>query len=165
MTRAWHIWASSVCCVEDLTPSQKGAVAEAAITAAAVELGLVVLRPVCEGHRYDIMFDFDPQVMRVQCKLARRHSGVLSVQLQTSRCTPAGYIRTSYTAAEVDVIAAYSPEIHRSFLIPISEVSERRSVHLRLEPTKNNQAQRIKWARDYDFATAIGRLRPGAPRG
>jgi hypothetical protein len=62
-------------------------------------------------------------------------------------------------------ITAYSPEIHRCFLIPISEASERRSVHLRLEPTKNNQVQRIKWARDYDFATAIGRLRPGAARG
>jgi len=30
-----------------------GAIAEAAITAAAVELGVVVLRPVIEGRRYD----------------------------------------------------------------------------------------------------------------
>jgi hypothetical protein len=38
-----------------LTPSQKGAVAEAAVTTAAIELGLTVLRPLCEGRRYDIV--------------------------------------------------------------------------------------------------------------
>jgi hypothetical protein len=65
------------------------------------------------------------------------------------------------TAAEVDTIAAYSPELHRGFLIPISEVSGRRSIHLRLDPTKNNQADGIKWARDYEFASAIDRLRSG----
>jgi hypothetical protein len=31
----------------------KGAVAETAITARAVELGIVVLKPVVEGRRYD----------------------------------------------------------------------------------------------------------------
>ena len=58
--------------------------------------------------------------------------------------------RRTYTAAEVDTIAAYSPELHRGFLIPISEASGRRSIYLRLDPTKNNQANGIKWARDYE---------------
>jgi hypothetical protein len=148
--------------VNDLTPSQKGAVAEAAITAMTIQLGLTVLRPLCEGRRYDLVIDLEPALLRVQCKLARRISGVLSVKLQTSRCTPGGYVRTSYTAAEVDTIAAYSPELHRGFLIPISEASGRRSIYLRLDPTKNNQANGIKWARDYEFAPAIDRLRSGA---
>jgi hypothetical protein len=67
----------------------------------------------------------------------------------------------TYTAAEVDAIAAYSPQPHRGFLIPISEAAGRRAIHLRLEPTENNQAQRINWARDYEFAPAIERLRSG----
>jgi len=148
--------------VNDLTPSQKGAVAEAAITAMAIQLGLVVLRPLSEGRRYDIMLDLDPELLRVQCKLARRRAGVLSVRLQTNRYTPRGYVMPCYTAAEVDVIAAYSPELHRGFLIPIAEAADRRGIHLRLDPTRNNQAQGIKWARDYEFAPAIGRLRSGA---
>jgi hypothetical protein len=145
--------------VYDLTPSQKGAVAEAAITAMAIQLGLVVLRPLCEGRRYDLAIDLEPELLRVQCKLARRLAGVLLVGLATNRYTPGGYVSTSYTPNEVDVIAAYSPELHRGFLIPISEASGRRAIHLRLEPTRNNQAQRIKWARDYEFAPAIERLR------
>jgi hypothetical protein len=146
--------------MNELTPSQKGAAAEAAITAEAIQLGLTVLRPLCEGRRYDLVIDLEPNLLRVQCELARRLSGVLSVHLQTSRYTPSGgYVTTSYTADEIDAIAAYSPDLHRCFLIPISEASERRALHLRLDPTKNNQAQGIKWARDYEFASGIDRLR------
>jgi hypothetical protein len=124
-------------------------------------LGLTVLRPLCEGRRYDLAVDLEPELLRVQCKLARRVSGVLSVRLKTNRLTPAGYVSTSYSAAEVDAIAAYEPELHRGFLIPIDEAAGRSAVHLRLDPTRNNQVRGIKWARDYELASAIARLRPG----
>jgi hypothetical protein len=81
--------------VDHLTPSQKGAAAEAAIAAMAIELGLTVLRPLCEGRRYDLVIDLEPTLLRIQCKLARRLGGVLSVRLQTNRYTPAGYVSTS----------------------------------------------------------------------
>ena len=145
--------------MDDLTPSQKGAVAEAAIAAAAIQLGLVVLRPLCEGRRYDLMLDLDPALLRVQCKLARHRGGVLSVNLQTSRHTPRGYVRTSYSASEIDAVAVYSPHLGRCFLIPIEHVAGRRAVHLRLDPTRNNQAQRINWARDYELHAVVARLR------
>jgi hypothetical protein len=145
--------------VNDLTPSQKGAVAEAAITAAAIQLGLVVLRPRCEGGRYDLMFDLDPALLRVQCKLARRAPGVVCVHLNTNRCTPSGYVSTSYTATEIDAVAAYSPHLNRCFLLPIDQVAGRRAIHLRVDPTKNNQAEGIRWAEDYEFQAVIQRLK------
>jgi hypothetical protein len=145
--------------VNQLTPSQKGAAAEAAISAAAIQLGLTVLRPLCEGRRYDLVIDLEPELLRIQCKMARRVSGVLSVCLQTCRYTPAGYISTSYTVDEVDAIAAYSPDLRRSFLIPIREAADRRSFYLRVDPTRNNQAKGIRWARDYDFDVVIRRIR------
>jgi hypothetical protein len=145
--------------MRELNPSQKGAVAEAAITTAAVELGFTVLRPLCEGRRYDLVIDLEPELLRVQCKLGRYLSGVVVVNLSTSRFTPGGYVRTSYTAIEVDAIGVYSPALHRSFLIPIAEVSGGRSVHLRVDPARNNQAEGIKWARDYEFEPVIASLR------
>jgi hypothetical protein len=141
--------------VDGLTPSQKGGVAEAAITCAAIQLGLTVLRPLCEGRRYDVIVDLEPKLLRVQCKLARRIEGVLLVSLQTCRHTPHGYVRTSYSAAEIDAVGIFSPELQRCFLIPIHEVSGRSSISLRLDPTGNNQARSIKWARDYDFDSQI----------
>jgi len=144
--------------VKDLTPSQRGAVAEAAIRLAAIELGLVVLLPASEGGRYDLAIDLEPRLLRVQCKLAQHLAGVLHVRVSTSRYTPRGYVRTSYSAEEIDAIGAYSPELRRCFLVPIDEVPNRNAMHLRLDPTKNNQADRIKWARDYEFDAIIARL-------
>jgi hypothetical protein len=145
--------------VDELTPSQKGAAAEAAIASAAIQLGLTVLRPLCEGRRYDLVIDLEPTLLRVQCKLARRTGGVLAVGLQTCRHTPNGYVRTSYSATEIDAICAYSPELGKCYLLPIAAISRRRSLHLRLDPTVNNQAEGITWARDHELEPAIERLR------
>ncbi len=141
----------------DLTPSQKGAVAEAAITTAAIELGLTVLRPLCDGRRYDIVIDLEPTLLRVQCKLARQLNGALLVPMKTNRYTPQGYVSTSYTADEVDAIAAYAPASKSCYLLPLHDVANRRAVHLRLAPTRNSQAQGIRWARDYEFETSLRR--------
>jgi hypothetical protein len=146
--------------MRELTPSQKGAAAEAAITATAIQLGLTVLRPLCEGRRYDIVIDLEPELLRVQCKLAQLLAGVLRVSLQTNRCTPAGYVSTSYTPDEVDAVAAYSPALNRCFLVPIREVSGRRAMYLRLDPTKNNQCTGIRWAESYAFEAMIRERTP-----
>jgi Pyruvate/2-oxoacid:ferredoxin oxidoreductase gamma subunit len=147
--------------VDHLTPSQKGAAAEAGVTALAIQLGLTVLRPLCEGSRYDLIIDLEPQLLRVQCKFAQSLDGVLVVRLKTNRCTPRGYVSTTYTVAEIDAICAYSPGLHRCFLIPASEIAERAAIHLRLDPARNNQALGIKWARNYELATMVQRLRAG----
>jgi hypothetical protein len=137
--------------MRNLTPSQKGAAAEAAITAAVIQLGLTVLRPLCEGRRYDLVVDLEPRLLRVQCKLGRLLDGVLFVHLETNRLTPSGYLATTYSADEVDAVGVFSPEIGRCFLIPIAQIAGRRAIHLRLEPAKNNQAQRINWAAEYEL--------------
>jgi hypothetical protein len=141
--------------MHELTPSQKGAAAEAAITAMVIQLGLTVLRPLCEGRRYDLVIDLEPQLLRVQCKLAKLENGVLAVRLQTNRYTPSGYVSTSYSAAEIDAVGAFCPQLNRGFLIPIAETAGRRAVHLRLAPTKNKQARGIRWADDYGLETMI----------
>jgi hypothetical protein len=141
-----------------LTTSQKGTIAEAVFTAAAIELGLFVLRPACEGGRYDLMIDLDPEVIRVQCKWAQLLvGGVLSIRLATCRCTPTGYVRTTYDSRQIDAIGAYSRELGRCYLIPITEVAGVRSIRLRLDPTANNQALRIHWAHDYELERSMRR--------
>lgn len=140
-----------------LTSTQKGAMAEAAVTTAAAELGLTVSRPMCEGRRYDLILDLEPRLLRVQCKLARSVEGALLIPIQTSRYTPQGYVCTGYSADEVDAIAAYAPASRRCYMLPIAEVTNHRAVHLRLSPTKNNQAQGIRWACDYEFGASLHR--------
>jgi hypothetical protein len=145
--------------MEHLTPSQKGAAAEAAISAAVIELGLTVLRPLCEGRRYDLVIDLEPDLVRVQCKLAKHLPGTLAICLTTNRCTPGGYVRTNYSPTEIDAIAAYAPALRSCFLIPIAEASGRREMRLRLDRPRNNQAQGIRWACDYELKSVLPRLR------
>lgn len=115
--------------------------------------------PALRGRRYDLIIDLESTLLRVQCKLARRTGGVLAIGLQTSRCTPRGYVRTSYSPAEIDAVGAYSAELSKCYLLPISAISGRRSLYLRLEPTGNNQAEGITWACDHELEPVIERLR------
>jgi hypothetical protein len=50
-----------------VTPNQRGAIAEAAITKVAVELGVIVSHPVLDAP-YDLVFDLSERLLRVQCK-------------------------------------------------------------------------------------------------
>ena len=95
----------------ELTPSQKGAAAEAAVTAAVIELGFTVLRPLCEGQRYDLVVDLRPQLLRLQCKLARLVDGVVWFDSHES-LTPSGYVSTSYGPDEIDAVAVFTPELN-----------------------------------------------------
>lgn len=143
--------------MEEWTSGRKGAVAEAEIAAAAIRLELPVLRPVAEGGRYDIVIDVGTRLLRVQCKWASRIGNVLNVRCATSRHTPRGYIKTTYSADEIDAIAAYAPDTDRCYLIPISEAAGMAGLSLRLAPTRNNQATNVRWAHDYEFETALRR--------
>jgi hypothetical protein len=148
--------------VRALTPSQKGAVAEARVTAAAIELGLTVLRPLCEGRRYDLVIDLGGSLLRVQCKWASRQGSVLCVRCITSRHTPRGYRRTTYSAGEVDAIAAYAPGPGACYLIPIKEADGRSTLSLRLAPTVNKQSANVRWAHDYELECSLRRNWPVA---
>ena len=48
-----------------LTTDQKGAIAEAAIALAAIELGVGVARPLAP-QRYDFVFDIEQALLRIQ---------------------------------------------------------------------------------------------------
>jgi PD-(D/E)XK endonuclease len=136
----------------------KGAIAEMAIQKAAVELGYVVLRPLVEGRRYDLIIDTGPALWRVQCKWAARKGSIVLVNTRTSRYTPHGYVRTTYSAAEIDRFGVYCQELNRCYFLPIGDVGRRYVVHLRLARAANNQEVAIKYAADYEFPGAIAQL-------
>jgi hypothetical protein len=131
----------------------KGAVAEQAIVLAAMELDVLVWRPVGEHGRCDLVLDVAKRLWRVQCKWGSLSpdKDVVIVRLGTSRYTPRGYLYTVYTADEVDLFGVYCGELGRCFLIPLADVAGQRQVHLRLQPARNGQKSCIKLAEDFDF--------------
>ena len=137
-----------------LTTDQKGAIAELAIDIAA-ELGVGVFKPLTDGERYDLIFDFRPRLVRVQCKWAAVAGDVLIVRCRSCRRTRHGLLHRAYTADEVDAIAAYSPELQRGFYVPIGCLAGRSNLQLRLSPSRNNQRLGINWADEFTLEARL----------
>ena len=94
-----------------MNSNEKGNVAELKIAAAAADLGIPVLRPMTEHGRYDLVFDVGGRLLKVQCKWGTLKAGVIRAQLAGCRVSPTqGYIRSTYDASEVDLIAIYVQE-------------------------------------------------------
>jgi prevent-host-death family protein len=140
-----------------LSSNDKGNIAEAAIAFHAVRLGIEVLKPTTEHGRYDLAFDLGKRIIRVQCKWARLTGDVVCVNLAGFRRTSDSYVRTKYTADEIDAVAGYCEPLDRVFLLPISEIAGRSAFHLRIAPAKNAQRAAINWAEEYSLG-AIAQL-------
>ncbi len=137
---------------------QKGAIAEIEVAAAAVRLGVPVFKPVAERGRADLVLEIGGQLLRVQCKWGRKRGDVIVVNIGGNYLTPAGYVRSTYSADEIDVVASYCQELDRCYLLPVSLIEGCRSIQLRLAPTRNNQRASLHWAAEYEFDGAIAQL-------
>jgi hypothetical protein len=142
-----------------LTTNQKGAIAEAEICCAAAWAGIAVYRPIADHSRADLLFDLGNRVARVQCKWERYEDGVIKIRLSTCRLSPTqGYIRTTYSAEEIDAVAVFCLTFDATYLLPISLVGGRREIFLRVDAARNNHQVGLKWARDFIFPGAIAQL-------
>jgi len=140
-----------------LTTTEKGALAELALAHHAARQGIVALRPVVEGRRYDLVLDFGDRLWRVQCKWGALRGAVVIVHTGTCRHTPHGYLRTTYTLDEIDALGVYCGDLDRCYLLPVAAVSGKNYVHLRLTPARNNQKALVTMACDYELG-AIAQL-------
>jgi hypothetical protein len=130
-------------------PVDVGHRTEAAILSELVRRGYRVLLPFGVNQRYDLVLESDGQFLKVQCKTGRLRDGVIrfkSVSVQSNtKC-----IRARDYAGEVDFFAVYCPENAGVYLIPTDEVTPNVNF-LRVDPTRNNQSKRVRWARDYEL--------------
>ena len=139
--------------------NRKGAVAEAEIAAAA-RAGIPVLRPLSDHGRYDLAFEIGDRLWRVQCKWGayRAEKGVIEVRVGASRCTPAGYVLSTYSADEIDLLAVYRDALDSSYLLPAVRIAGQRVLSLRVQPTRNGQRACTNLAADFEFHGAVAQL-------
>jgi hypothetical protein len=58
---------------------------------------------------------------------------------------------------EINAIPVYAPDTDCCYLIPVEETEGHVTLSLRLTPTGNNQAERVRWAHDYELASSLER--------
>ena len=140
-----------------LTTDQKGAVAEAKIATAAIELGIGVSKPL-SPLPYDLVFDLGRSVLRIQCKWAVLDGETVVVRCRRCRRGRQGLIQRRYDEGEVDAFAAYCQALERCFLVLVEELVARTTFMLRVAPTRNNQRALVNWASAYDFSAKLEQL-------
>lgn len=139
--------------------NDKGNVAELAIATAAARLGLMVLRPMTEHGRYDLVLGVGSQLFRVQCKWGACDGETIRVRLASSYHSPTrGYVARTYRPEEVDLVAVYCERTGTCYLVPIDVVAGLGLLTLRLTPARNNQRASLNWAADYEFRGAVAQL-------
>ena len=145
--------------MRDLTTNEKGAIAESRVAAAAIRAGIFVLRPIVDGARYDLAFDFGGnRIERVQCKWGRLEGNVVAVRTGTCWHSPTrGYVMSTYDTEQVDAFGIYCEALDRCYYLPVDVVAGKSYLHLRLTDARNNQRVGVTMASDYEFG-AVAQL-------
>lgn len=122
-----------------------GDVAEAAVTLALLKTGNVVLRPVGDNQRYDLVIHREGQFLRIQCKTGRLRTGSVvfnTCSVHGHRGKPAkGYV------GDADFFGVFCPELDTTYLVPVTAVGQS-SCCLRVDPYKVDCPQGLQ-AEDY----------------
>jgi hypothetical protein len=129
--------------------------------------GYDLLVPFGENTRYDLVIDDGDHLAKVQCKTGRIRNGAIVFKVCSSYAHhPNPKDRFRPYGDEVDFFAVYCPDNGGVYLVPSSELPNRFQVLLRLEPPKNAQRLRVRFAAPYEIGlVALPTAEPGARAG
>jgi hypothetical protein len=146
-------------------PKDIGDRSQLAITLVLKHAGYGVLLPIGENTRYDLAIEDHGSLYLVQCKTGHLKNGAVMFRTASSYYhhphprTPAKHYR-----GQIDFFGVYCVETGAVYLVPIGALETDSYATLRVSAPRNNQLQKVRWARDYEIGTvAIGGLR--APSG
>lgn len=127
---------------------QKGDLSVAMITAKFLRCGFVVLRPVTELSRYDLVIDRGNGFERIQCKTGRLRNG--SVRFNTASSLAhhrKGNSRFSYEG-QIEAFGVYCPDNDEVYIVPVGVTGKAECV-LRIDPARNGQSNGVNLASVY----------------
>lgn len=126
----------------------KGDVSTAMITARCLCQGYIVLRPVSELSRYDLVIDRGNGFERVQCKTGRLRQGAVQFNACSSLSHHGkGQGRSSYSG-QIELFGIYCRETDEVYLLPVEKAGTAQG-SIRVDPPKNNQLVGVNMAIDY----------------
>ena len=104
------------------------------------------------------------RAVRLQCKWGVRRGEVVVAGLRTNRWTPSGPVEGTYSAQEIDAFGIYRADLDSCYLVPITAVTGRKGIYLRLAPSRNNPEMGINWASSSELGAIaqLGERRAGS---
>jgi hypothetical protein len=129
-------------------PVDVGLRTEAAILLELLHRGYSILLPWGVNQRYDLVLDLGDKFVRAQCKTGRLRNGAIEFNTSSVQCNTRRNLTRAYNG-DAEVFLVYCPDIpHTVYCVPV-DVAGTSHTYLRVEPTLNGQAQRVRWASDY----------------
>jgi hypothetical protein len=125
----------------------RGNAAEGAVLNALIRRGHDVLLPFGDGHPFDLVIHLRGRFIRVQVKTAWRKEGCV---LFNPYATDHGKGIGSY-AGLADVFGVFCRDTDAIYLVPLDGVASQ-SGRLRIEPTRNNQSRRVRYAHQFEIS-------------
>lgn len=140
--------------VENLTPAPArrdtksvGQLSEVMVMGALVRAGYFVSIPFGENSRYDLIAEKDDRLFRVQVKTGRLRKGAIVFNCYSSHTHRKGPCCKPYWN-QIDCFGIYCRELETSYLLPINATSHM-SGALRVDPPRNGQLKKVRWASTY----------------
>jgi hypothetical protein len=130
-------------------PVDVGLRSEGAILSYLVRHGYSVLLPFGVNQRYDLVLDVGDRLLRAQCKTGRRRGGSIEFATESVRSNTNGWFTRGYEG-DAELFLVYWPEQNRIYAVPVEE-APKGHMYLRVDPTRNGQSARIRYARDYEL--------------
>ena len=131
-------------------PVDVGEPSEAIILAELVKRGHRVLVPYGTNHRYDLVIDAGTRFLRAQCKTGRLRQGVIKFNTASTRVNTRRAYTEPYDSDQIDLFLVYCSETDRVYAVDVDEATLSQGA-LRVDPTANGQAKRIRWAADHEL--------------
>jgi len=127
---------------------QKGDLCVAMIIAAFLKKHYVVLQPVSENSRYDLVIDRGFGFERVQCKHGCLRNGTIKFRPYSSTSHHKnGQGKLQNYRGQIEWFAIYCSDTDQCYLIDVNEIGVGGGF-LRVDPPKNNH-QNLRMAADY----------------
>lgn len=131
-------------------PVDIGLRTEGAILSELIRRGYSILMPWGVNQRYDLVLDLGGEFVRAQCKTGRLRNGTIEFNTSSVQCNTRRNLTRAYDGG-ADVFLVYCPDTpQRVYCVPV-EAAAASHMCLRIEPTLNGQAQRVRWASDYEL--------------
>ena len=135
-----------------MTTQQKGEIAHLKVAFRAVELGVILSKPVIET-RYDYIADTDGRLEKCQVKYAskgsRQAEGSVIVSLRS--WAPGRKRERVYEAGEIDALFVYVPQTDTVCKFPPEVFVGKANLYLRYAPSKSGSKKNVLFVEQYKW--------------
>lgn len=129
---------------------QKGNIGEAKCLAKMVELGVPVCLPFGDNERYDLVIEHNGKLEKIQVKYSssQESEGSIVFRVASSTNHTTNKHLTTYTN-DIDAFLLYNSLTDEIYYVPIDIVGTRKTMTMRMTPSKNGQSKNCLFTTDY----------------